>query len=132
MQLVNTNLYAGMDLDIRGLTAADRGQYSAFVADLAKELHKSNKLLSVTVPAPVQVSDDAGGLTATIGWPSGSAADAVKVNVVASPADYLASLDRTLAYAVSQIERHKVQVVLSTYSQVSSDDQTRGDNRTRM
>ena len=58
VQLVNNNIYAGVDLDIRGLDRMTPALYAAFVADLARELHKSNKLLSVTVPAPVQISDD--------------------------------------------------------------------------
>ena len=122
VQLVNNNIYAGIDLDIRGMDKDDPALFSSFVVDLAKELHKSNKLLSVTVPAPVQISEDV-WQTPGYNWAVlGGAADAVKVNVVSSPADYLTRLDRTLAFAVSQVDRQKVQVVLSTYSRVSSDD----------
>lgn len=122
VQMVNTSLYAGVDLDIRGLEAAERAQYAAFVADLARELHKSNKMLSVTLPAATQVSDEA-WKTAGYDWSAlGQAADEVKIGVAGTPSDYLARLNATLAYAVSQINRSKIQVILSTYSQVSADD----------
>jgi hypothetical protein len=122
VQLVNNNIYAGIDLDIRGLEKDDPALFASFVADLATELHKSNKLLSVTVPAPNQISDDV-WQTPGYNWAAlGSAADAIKVNVVSAPSDFLARLDRTLAFAVSQVDRQKVQVVVSTYSRVSSDD----------
>ena len=123
VQLVNGNVYAGVDLDIRNLPADSRALYTSFVADLAKELHKSNKLLSVTLPSPVQISDDE-WKTDGYDWKAiGRAADAVKVSVLASPSDYLARMDSTLTFAVGQVERSKVQVILSTYSRVAADDE---------
>jgi hypothetical protein len=124
VQLVNGNLYAGVDLDMRAMDEDDRDEYTAFLADLAGELHKSNKLLSVTVPAPTQISEDDWS-TSGYDWQGiGLVADRVKVNVLASPNDYIARLGTTLSYAVSQVARQKIQLVLSTYSQVAGEDAT--------
>jgi spore germination protein YaaH len=44
--------YAGVTLDLEGLLASQRGDYSALVSELAQRLHRSGRRLAVYVPRP--------------------------------------------------------------------------------
>jgi len=123
-QLVSQNFYAGIDLDYRGLPQDDpklQAALTSFVRQLASELHQNRRLLTITVDAPVQISEDA-WRTGAFDWRAlGMAADTVKIPIVATPENYLARLDTTLAYAVTQINRYKIQPILSTYCYITAD-----------
>jgi spore germination protein len=61
--LVNDNHYDGVDLDFEGMLAADRALYPEFLKDLAIELHRKHKKLSVCVHAKTK---EPGGWDAVI------------------------------------------------------------------
>lgn len=46
---VNSNNYAGIDLDYEAINLADKANFEEFIKLLSSELHKTNKILSVTV-----------------------------------------------------------------------------------
>lgn len=48
---VLTNNYAGIDLDYESISESDEASYFLFLGELSKQLHKNNKVLSVTVLA---------------------------------------------------------------------------------
>ncbi|QQE77057.1 hypothetical protein GI364_13835 [Alicyclobacillus sp. SO9] len=55
--------YSGVNLDIEHITAANRGQFTAFVSNLAKALHHQGKLLTLAVPAIDAAPQERGVLT---------------------------------------------------------------------
>lgn len=50
-QLAGEDGYAGINLDIEGLAAADREHFNTFVAELAEQLHADGFLLTLPLPA---------------------------------------------------------------------------------
>jgi len=125
VQLANRSAYAGLDLDYRGLDPEDpalRSAFTAFITDLADTLHTNKKLLTLVVDPPVQIAEDQ-WKTGAFDWPRLSrAVDAIKVPVEAEPGRYLAHLDNFLRFAVTRIDRYKLQPILSTYSRVGYPD----------
>jgi hypothetical protein len=57
-QLVATEAYDGIDIDYEDLQATDRTTYSAFLRELADELHSEGKLLTSTVHPKVSDAGD--------------------------------------------------------------------------
>jgi len=51
-------MYAGIDLDYRGINPQLRNDYSVFAAELGQALHENQKLLSIHVSPPLQVAAD--------------------------------------------------------------------------
>ncbi len=114
--------YAGLDLDLEGVDAADRQAYTDFVARLADALHARGKLLTLAVPAKTW--------DARTGW-----AGAYDYAALARHADLvlimsyaytwstsapgstapLEWVDRVTAYAASQIPREKLLVGVAFY-----------------
>jgi hypothetical protein len=112
------NLYKGIDIDYRGLDPNLRGEFSQFVAALAEKLHEQSKILSVRVEPPTQVAEDRWE-TGPYDWQTlGLLADTVKVPAPVDPRAYArdGQLDALLNYAAGQINRYKLQPVLSGQS----------------
>ncbi len=124
VELATTEGYHGLDLDYRQVDPAVRGEFAAFVADLAHRLHAEGKLLTVAVSAPTPLPDgqwDTGGYD----WVAlGRAADRVKVPL---PREANLALggraDDLLAFAVGQVNRSKLQLSLSGASRDTVGDQ---------
>ncbi|MBW3564790.1 MAG: hypothetical protein KY459_08695 [Acidobacteria bacterium] len=77
--LVVQNAYDGIDIDYERIPASSRDDFSAFVTELARELHATGKLLSVTVHPKTSASQDWRGPGGQ-DWPViGAAADSVKI-----------------------------------------------------
>lgn len=77
--LVVQNAYDGIDIDYERIPASSRGDFSAFITELANELHATGKLLSVTVHPKTSASQDWRGPGGQ-DWPViGAAADSVKI-----------------------------------------------------
>ena len=120
--------YAGVNIDYRHLpaTAEDRANFAGFVKDLATELGNRRKLLTVSMESPIRVSDDPrpefGWNTGGYDWQAiGEAADTVRVLVGAEAGDEFPALQRVLAFATTQVDRQKLEPVISvTSSAVSS------------
>ncbi len=111
------NLYQGIEIDYRGLDSNLRGEFNQFIKELADKLHasKSTLALSVRVEAPVQVAEDRWD-TGAYDWVTlGMLADTVKVPAPVDPRAYVSGgqLDSLLNFAVGQINRYKLQLVLS-------------------
>ncbi|MDQ6673569.1 MAG: glycosyl hydrolase family 18 protein [Chloroflexota bacterium] len=114
--------YAGLDLDLEGVDAADRDALSTFVARAAVALHERGKLLTLAVPAKDR--------DVTIGWAgaydyAALGADTDLVTIMAydfrgpfsgpgsvAPIDWV---DRVLRFAARQIPPDKLLLGLASY-----------------
>jgi spore germination protein YaaH len=118
VEMVVRNAYPGIDIDYRGISLDLRDDYTRFITELAEALHANQKQLSVRLELPVQVSADRWD-TGVYDWVAiGSAADMVKVPV---PEDIRAfepggQMDAMLGWAVGQVNRYKIQLLISTRS----------------
>ena len=118
VDLVVQNMYPGVNLDYRGMDPGLRDQFTAFVNELAAELHANHKVLAVTVETPVQISEDRWD-AGPYDWQAvGQAADTFKVPGLLDPDAYRADgqMEALLDYAVNNVNRYKTQLILPSYS----------------
>jgi hypothetical protein len=116
--LVVSEMYAGIDLDYRGINPDLRDEYTAFVQQLAEELHANDKRLTLHVEAPVQVAADRWE-TGAYDWPAlGRTVDGFKFPSLQDPAAYTpgGQMEALLWWAVGQVERYKLQPVFTARS----------------
>lgn len=121
--LVVTNAFDGIDLDYESISAANKDNYSLFVALLADKLHASGKQLSITVPAKDRDSATWNGPGGTDYAAIGRAADSVKIMAYdyhwdGSDAGALTPLtwvDGVITYAKSKMAPSKVLIGLPWY-----------------
>jgi hypothetical protein len=109
------NLYSGIDIDYRGLDKNLRGEFNQFLKDLADKLHAQGKTLTVRVEPASQIAEDRFD-TGAYDWQAiGMIADTVGIPVPIDPRAYVSGgqFDALLTYAVSQIDRYKIQALLS-------------------
>ena len=123
VELVKQNKYDGLDLDYEGMLAVDRELYPAFLRDLATELHRDKKKLSVCVHAK---TSEPGGWDAVIAQDYqaiGKYADTVRIMGYdfhwaggdpgpISPPEWL---NKVLQFAVTQIPREKISLGIGIY-----------------
>ena len=127
VELVMRNAYPGVDIDYRGFSPELKEDFSLFINELADALHQNQKLLSVRLEMPVQISAESWD-TGIYDWVSiGMAADIVKIPV---PTDMRAyepggQMDALLSWAVGQVNRYKIQLLVSTRSIEQMQDGTR-------
>jgi uncharacterized protein YraI len=119
--IVNTvvgDSYQGVDIDYRGLDKNLRGEFNQFVRDLAESLHAQGKTLGVRVEPPTQVSEDTWDTGPYDWYGLGLIADSIKVPAPVDPQAYAAGgqFDALLQYAVGQVNRTKLQMLLSGQS----------------
>lgn len=115
--------YAGIDIDYENLYVRDREVFIVFLQELKRALSDVNKLLVVTVHAKTEP---------TSGWSGSEAHDYLRIGETAdivrimgydyhwkggtpgsiAPADWV---DSVLAYAVSIIPKHKIELGIPTY-----------------
>jgi spore germination protein YaaH len=110
--------YPGLDIDYRGVDPDLRAEYSQFITDLADALHQQGKLLCVRLELPIQVALDRWE-TGAYDWVAiGAAADTVKIAVPSDPTAYTpdGQMDGMLRWAVGQVNRYKLQLLMTTYS----------------
>jgi hypothetical protein len=115
--LVQRNAYQGIDLDYRGIAPDLQDEYTNLLEEL-KEALPENKLLSVHVDLPKQLSP-AEWETGAYDWQAiGRVADVVKVPTLPDPKAYApgGKMEAMLDWAVGQVNRYKIQLVLSTLS----------------
>jgi hypothetical protein len=118
VDLVVQNMYPGVNLDYRGLDPALRDNFTAFVLELSEALHANHKLLATTVQAPTQIAEDQWD-TGVFDWPAiGQVVDTFKLPALAHPDAYESGgqMEALLSYAVANVNRYKIQIVLPSYS----------------
>ncbi len=118
--------YPGIVLDYRDLAPGQRENLTAFVEELAEQLHIGGRMLYVRVTWPTQVS--------TVDWDTGAydwralgqTADVVLVPGPVDPRAYIRGglVDQLIAWAARQIDRHKLQWVVSGRGVDRSGDKT--------
>jgi len=112
------NNYKGIDIDYRGLDKNLRGEFNVFIKELAEKLDAQGKELNVRVEPAVQVAEDRWE-TGPYDWQTlGLLADTVKIPAPQDPNAYVpdGQLDALVRYAVGQINRAKLQVILGGQS----------------
>lgn len=119
--------YDGVLIDYRDLPAEQRQNFSAFVADLARQLDQAGLLLVVAVPMPQSVD----GLwdTGAYDWRAlGAAATYLQIDLdpnphlFASPVEGAPStVEALLRWAVGEVSRDKLLLGLSALSQREAD-----------
>lgn len=115
LELVQGNAYDGIDLDYPDISASVRDDFSKFVANLADALHRDGKTLSIRLPLPAE--SKSGLDTAGYDWRElGKAADVVKIAAEKDQSIYDKRMSDALTLAVSQIDRRKIQLSVSTLS----------------
>jgi spore germination protein YaaH len=123
IELVVRNAYPGIDIDYRGVNPDLRDEYTNFITELADALHEQGKQLSVRLGLPVQVSLDLWE-TGVYDWRAiGAVADTVKVPVPSDPRAYNpgGQMDTMLQWAVGEVNRYKLQLLISTRSTQRTD-----------
>ena len=111
-------MYAGIDLDYRGINPDLRAEYTSFVQLLADKLHTNGKRLTVHVEAPTQIAEDRWE-TGAYDWKAlGLVVDAVKFPSIQDPAAYApgGQMESLLWWSVGQVERYKLRPIFSARS----------------
>ncbi len=113
VDLAVQRVYRGYNISYEGLGTSDRELFTAFIKELARALHAKQKTLSVTLPAPTPISEQEFD-TAGYDWALvGRYADQVKIPLLSDPTAYEGEpslQDQYLAWAVTQIDRSKIQI----------------------
>jgi spore germination protein YaaH len=117
VDLVQRNAYQGIDIDYRRISPELRQEYTAFLTELAGEL-PANKILSVRVDLPEQISDEEWNSGAYDWRAIGQLANVVKVPTISNPRAYAlgGQMEALLDWAVGQVNRYKIMLALSTLS----------------
>ncbi|MGQ9567574.1 MAG: cellulase family glycosylhydrolase [Anaerolineae bacterium] len=116
--LVVRNLWSGINVAYLDVSPDLRQEFTAFVNLLADQLHRSGKVLSITVGHPVQIAEDRWE-TGAYDWRAlGQAADLLKVPGPLDPRTYRpgGQAEALLSWAVGEVNRYKLQLSFSTRS----------------
>jgi spore germination protein len=116
--LVERYGYPGIDIDYRDISPDLRSEYTDFITQLANALHQAGKQLSVSFEPPTQIAADRWD-TGAYDWRAiGAMADTVKIPVPSDPSAYApgGQMDATLGWAVGEVNRNKLQLLLSARS----------------
>ena len=119
-QFAVTQHYDGITLDYRGIAVAQREAFTEFAQQLADSLHASGKRLIVVAPAPERTTNPDPAKV----WNEGAydlralsaIADQINLDLCYEPTILADSLDSVMQWAVSHINRQKLQVVLPSLS----------------
>lgn len=115
--LITNNGYAGVDIDFRGITPTLKPEFTSYLEQLRRALPASAQL-SVRLEQPVQISADTWD-TGAYDWRQiGRIANVVKVPALPDPRAYApgGQMEAMLNWAVGEVNRYKIQLLLSTYS----------------
>ena len=118
VDLVVAEMYAGIDLDYRGITPDLRAEYTDFVQKLADALHANGKRLTLHVEAPIQVSEERWE-TGAYDWKAlGRSVDGFKFPAIQDPGAYVpgGAMETLLWWAAGEVERYKLQPMFTARS----------------
>ena len=118
VDLVVAEMYAGIDLDYRGITPDLRAEYTDFIQKLSAALRANGKRLTLHVEAPVQVSEESWE-TGAYDWKAlGQAVDGFKFPAWQDPAAYMPGgpMEALLWWTVGEVERYKLQPMFTARS----------------
>lgn len=134
VDLAVQKVYRGYNISYQDIGAADRELFTAFIKQLASALHAQQKTLTVTLPAPIPISEEEFD-TAGYDWALlGRYADQIKIPLLSDPRAFEGApslQDQYLAWAVTQIDRSKLLLIApmegrdstaDTYSPVTFND----------
>ena len=112
--LLANSSYAGLNVDFQGVSEAQRDAFTAFVAELATQLHAVGLDLLVTVPAPTPTASG-DWETAGYDWPAlldVARADRLLITLPLDPLAFMKNglVDSLLTWAVTQVNRYQLLV----------------------
>jgi hypothetical protein len=122
---VAPSAHSGLELAYAGVDSTLRVEFTALVTDLSAALHSAGKVLAVQVDAPAEGA--AGWNTGAYDWVAlGEVADIVRVPASIEPAAYAedGAMDRLAAWAVRQINRRKLELIVPACSHAVQGEQT--------
>lgn len=128
--LVESHVWAGIDLDYESLASADREAYSAFIRDLGASLHKARKQLSVTAHAKTSEPGDWSGARAEDWRALGESADEIRImaydhandETPPGPIAPISWVERVLQLAITEIPGDKIMLGVGAYGYDWKDD----------
>jgi hypothetical protein len=119
VSLAERGNFRGVDIDYRQVDASVRSEFSQFITDLAQQLHRTGRKLSITLPMPTV--GDSSIDTGAYDWEGlGKAADYVKILPESDQSLYRNHVYQVLRYATGVIDRGKVFLVISAFSHEKS------------
>jgi len=119
VSLAESDDLQGIDIDYRQVDALVSSEFSQFIADLAQELHKTGRKLSITLPVP-SVRDGSIDTDAYDWERLGKAADYVKILPESDQSLYRNRMFQVLRYATRIVEPAKIFLVISPFSHEKS------------
>ena len=114
---IQNGRYAGVDIDYREVSPALRGQFSSFISELADQLHRDGRGLSVHIPLTTAGGLGEGAYDLTV---LGAAADFIVAEPPVDPTIYQAAIDASLPTLLSRVPREKVLLAVSSDAVVRS------------
>ncbi len=123
MKLIEENDYDGISIDYENMAASDREDFTAFIEELADEIHAENKTLAISVHAKTSDSGEWDG-PASQDWKAlGEAADRFKIMTYdyhwsTSTAGDIAPvswMEDVYDYAVTVVPEEKIMIGLHFY-----------------
>lgn len=115
VDLTIEKLYPGINIDYQEVNPDNRKEFTAFIRELAQALRAKEKILSVTMALPTQVSRDEWD-TGAYDWETiGQLADIIKIPLPDREAfaGNPSSVENYLMWAVGRVDRYKLQLTFS-------------------
>jgi hypothetical protein len=112
---VKTGNFAGIDVDYRNVNPTLKDRFTAFVSQLAQDLHADGRTLTLTLPMPSTTDGtiDAGAYD----WEQiGKLADSVELAGELDQELYFQNTQAALDYIVTKVDRSKVLLSISSLS----------------
>lgn len=118
---VNDLQLKGIDIAYLDLPADQRTSFALFIGELAQTLHTQGKMLTVTVPCPLQAQDriDDGAYD----WAAlGAAADVLEIAPYRDQSDYRSVVPAVLQYLTGLVNPNKLVLTVSPYATEKAPD----------
>lgn len=115
VDLTIEKLYPGINIDYQEVNPDNRKEFTAFIRELAQALHAKEKILSVTMALPTQISRDEWD-TGAYDWETiGQVADIIKIPLPGREAfaGNPSGVENYLMWAVGRVDRYKLQLAFS-------------------